>query len=61
VLPAISSRPAPPASPQRDTLTALVRIGAVIDELTPLSDAERHLMSEWIQRCITALQTSTPQ
>lgn len=56
VLAAISSRPATASSPQRDTLMALVRIGAVIDDLTPLSGAERHLLSEWIDRCITVLE-----
>jgi AcrR family transcriptional regulator len=58
VIAAISSHHAPGNSTQHDTLTALVRIGAVIDELAPLTDNERRLLSEWIRRCITAFEAS---
>jgi hypothetical protein len=33
-------------------------MGAVIDGLTPLTDNERGLLSEWIHRCITAFEAS---
>jgi AcrR family transcriptional regulator len=58
VIAAISSHHAPDNSTQHDTLTALVRIGAVIDELAPLTDNERRLLSEWIRRCITTFEAS---
>jgi AcrR family transcriptional regulator len=58
VIAAISNQHAPGNGAQHDTLTALVRIGAVIDELAPLTDNERRLLSEWIRRCVTAFEAS---
>lgn len=58
VVAAISSDHSPGDSPQHDILAALVRIGAMIDGLAPLTDNERGLLSEWIHRCIAAFEAS---
>ncbi|WP_419702917.1 TetR/AcrR family transcriptional regulator [Promicromonospora sp. NFX87] len=57
VLAAISRHSQSDGDLPHGTLTALVHVSAVIDELSPLTTGERGLLAEWIQRCITALET----
>ena len=39
-----------------DALAATIRFGAVVDDLTALSRAERELLGEWVSRCITSME-----
>ncbi|WP_431908162.1 TetR/AcrR family transcriptional regulator [Micromonospora carbonacea] len=59
VLAAISDLRPAGGDPRQDTLAALVRIGAVVGDLTPLTAQERGLLTEWIERCIRAFEAST--
>jgi len=54
----LASEPAPPAS---DPVAVAVAFQAALPDLPSLSDAERALLTEWLTRSVTELQSRRPR